>query len=350
MAPEPAGASRRSVAAPASASGSAAAPPTGESPWASPEACTAALERGEGLTRAANAARIGTWNIRWFPDGAPGKRPKHPRPTNIGWLACAIAWLGVDVLAVQELKAHPPARAALGRLLAELDRLTKGSWKAELDACKQEPIQHVGLLYDARRVRARGFTTVGALNPHGEACEKLLRPGLSGHFTFPGGLSTHVVSVHLKSGKQRRSIDLRRESLRSLAAARHEIEAALPDEDIIVAGDLNTMGCPRCSPEIEADLELEEAKAALSSLPSPFRLVPSTKTCSEYYKGRGTLLDHFVVSGEMKEVRPDARARVAGYCNDTACRVVPRRKMPRAHEELSDHCPVVLDVEDRDLR
>src|SRR5690606_40904374 len=65
----------------------------------SEEACDAALDD----LPAASAAglRVGSWNVRWFPNGSADVR-RHREASNVGWLACAIAALRLDVLAVQE--------------------------------------------------------------------------------------------------------------------------------------------------------------------------------------------------------------------------------------------------------
>ena len=92
-----------------------------------------------------------------------------------------------------------------------------------------------------------------------------------------------------------------------------------------------------------------ENELILAALDVPFRRVESGPACSEYYRGEGGLLDHFAVTRGMREVGPEARAHVEGYCAEVACARLPERHMPRAYEELSDHCPIVLEIADRDL-
>ena len=45
-------------------------------PWASAESCQRALAAGRRPARASGSVRIATWNLKWFPDGGPGRRPK----------------------------------------------------------------------------------------------------------------------------------------------------------------------------------------------------------------------------------------------------------------------------------
>jgi exonuclease III len=66
----------------------------------------------------------------------------------------------------------------------------------------------------------------------------------------------------------------------------------------------------------------------------------------EYFEGTGGTLDHVVVSTGMQEA--GATARVTGYCAVAGCANITG-PMPAAAERLSDHCPVVLEIQDRDL-
>jgi len=317
-------------------------PPSAEA-WQSPEQCQRALRFRP--ARQPGVARVGTWNIRWFPDGGPGKTPHATRATDLAWLACAIATLDVDLLAVQEFKTHARARAATRELLGLLDRFTGGAWQIELDDCPNVAGQHVGLLYDGRRVQRLSGRRFDALNPHGEACKNQLRPGQGGYFRFPGGLDLHVVSVHLKSGTQRRSLDLRRRTLDAFPEVRRSVRSDAPDDDLLILGDFNTMGCSACTPSISAAEEIDSVDRYLESV--GFRRVEPDRDCSEYYRGRGGLLDHLVVSESMAEA-PRWKARVAGYCRADACSAV-HGAMPPAYERLSDHCPLVAEFVDRDL-
>ena len=321
--------------------------PAGATAWSSPEACEAVLARGA-PARSAGTARIGSWNLRWFPDGGPGKHAKPGRETDLAWLSCTITLLGVDVLAVQEIKRYPAARERAASLVAELDRRTGGAWKLETDSCPEEPVQHVGFLWNTLRATASSLRDVAALNPHGGACDKGLRPGFAGVFRFRGGLDLHLVSVHLKSGGERRSHDLRQKSYAALSEVWRDAQAALADGDLAVLGDFNTMGCKKCSPDIEPSGELASLDQVLAALKPALRRVGSDQPCSEYYAGHGGLLDHVVVTTATKELAADRAVDVAGYCSEAACGRLKQRDMPLAYQHLSDHCPVVLDFADRD--
>lgn len=320
------------------------------SPWHSPEACRSALSHGKRKPRDPGVARIGTWNVRWFPDGVPGNgRDGSGKPTDLDWLSCAIAWLDTDVLVLEEVKSTPRAAEALAALTRSLDALSGGHHHVEVDRCPGAGRQSVAFLYDDRRVVARSFHNVDSLNPSGHACDEHLRPGFSGYFRFPGGGDLHVVAVHFKSGVETRAYGLRRASMAGLSAAYRDLEGTEADSDVLVTGDFNTMGCDDCSPKIRAEQEVATVSTEVTSVDPAFRRVGSDYACSEYYRGIGNLLDHFLVTRSMQEAPAGERSHVEGYCAEVSCSRLSQHQMPRAYEELSDHCPVVFDLEDRDL-
>jgi endonuclease/exonuclease/phosphatase family metal-dependent hydrolase len=261
-----------------------------------------------------------------------------------------VAWLEVDVLLVQEFKADVRARQNIAELERMIDGYTGGRWQTRLDDCPRTAGQHVGVLFDSKRVRAQHWQTFAALNPHGSACQDQLRPGFGAYFGFPGGLDLHVIGVHFKSGAQRRAFDLRQRSADGVVAAFRESNARAADSDAMIAGDFNTMGCTRCSPKVGAVEELAAFATRLESLSEPFRLVPASAACSHYFGARPTLLDHFAASARLNELPPGRQAQVLGDCADRECRALPKgERRGLVGERLSDHCPLVIELDDRDL-
>lgn len=332
---------RRSASPQAKKTAPAALP--GAALFASRSSCLDALARLE--PRAPGKARIASWNLRWFPDGVPGKGGQ-PTGIDLEWLACAIAGLRLDVVAVQEIKANRNAQRAAKALIARLDAHTKGAWRLELDHCPNPSGQHVGLLFDSARVRATSLHTYGALNPHGSACRKQLRPAFGAYLALPGGLDLHLLSVHLKSGRSRRDHELRRRSWSGLQAVVQTARRQHPDTDIVIAGDFNTMGCSRCAPPLAAEDELRQLDTLLAG--AALRRLPSNLPCSQYHRRGGTLLDHIAVASDMQEVPAGATTIVESYCAAANCSRLGR-PTPLAYQRLSDHCPVVLELSDADL-
>jgi endonuclease/exonuclease/phosphatase family metal-dependent hydrolase len=249
--------------------------------------------------------------------------------------------LDVDVLAVQEFKTLPRARERTNELLRELDRLTAGHWQAAFDDCPNEATQHTGLLWNASRATATALRTQGELNPHGEPCKDSLRPGYGAHFRFGGGQSAHVISVHYKSGTERRSHELRKSSFEAMAAATQRAQSLVPGADVIFAGDFNTMGCPKCSPSIAAHEERSSFGELLAR--AGLAWAAADLDCSEYFRGDGNLLDGFALS-RVAQAKLRAPAQVSGYCAVLGCRDDVKKGPTAARDALSDHCPLVLEL------
>lgn len=312
-------------------------------PWGGLEVCRAALGR-EPSARPARVARIGAWNLHWFPDGGPGNKPSA-NGSDLDWLACAIAWLRVDVLAVQEIKAGPRPRQALDELAARVSKLTGSRFRALLDDCPKASSQKVGLLYDERRAALGKHATLAELNPHGEPCKDQLRPGLAGHFRFPGGLDLTVVSTHLKSGGERRSYELRARSFQSFGAAAASALALTGDRDVLVIGDMNTMGCPGCSPAFTQAEELGAVDRTLAASTPPLRRLQASPGCTYSYSGDKSLLD-WAAAVDLTELPAGRAVVVSGYCAALGCSTTT--DPPRSLLKLSDHCPVLVDIDDLD--
>jgi endonuclease/exonuclease/phosphatase family metal-dependent hydrolase len=291
--------------------------------------------------------RIGTWNVRWFPYGASGRRDRA-RATDLGWLACAVASLEVDVLAVQEFVQDPGGRSALLDLRARLDALTAGRWREHLDDCPAGGFQHVGFLFDSTRVHLDAVRVLPALNPGKSACDRSLRPGLGAYARFVGGPDLHLVAVHLDSGISERDFNHRARSVDALDRVLPQLARAAPDRDLLVLGDFNTMGCKDCAPRVAMDAEIAHLDARLRALSLTRLAAPVGHACSQYYRGKAGSLDHIVARAGMEELARDAKVEVHGPCRDLACGAAAAGEDVDAWEHLSDHCPVVLELRPRD--
>jgi endonuclease/exonuclease/phosphatase family metal-dependent hydrolase len=308
------------------------------SPFFSRAACEARSPRS--LRAAKRGPRIGSWNIRWFPFGTKdGSDPE--RRTDLRWLACAIASLDVDVLAVQEMVQNPEGRGALLDLLADLDARTSGHWRAELDECPGSGRQHVGFLFDTSRVQVSEVSEVAALNPGRSACDRNLRPGFGLRARFSGGADVELVSVHLDSGITARDFANRRRSVARIADVHAVLRTRAGGPELLVLGDFNSMGCKDCVPSVDAETEISGLDAELAPMEMQRLPLPRGHACTQYQRGRPGVLDHVVapVQGGLP-----ARVEVYGPCRDLGCMEPPRGQHPEALERLSDHCPLVVEL------
>lgn len=305
------------------------------SPSATLSACRKALSRVPPSKDRAKV-RVVSWNVRWFPDGKPGRK-RAKAGTDLDWMACHLALLDADVVALQEFKTLPRAKQSLDELLEKVGQVTSRRYVSYFDDCPRGATQHVGMLVDSTRVSVQNASTVGQLNPHGEACKDSLRPGLAVDVKLPSGDPARIVSLHLKSGTGRRSFELRKETWERMA--RYVQAAEVP---LLFAGDFNTMGCPRCSPSVSAGDELAALSQQLRR--AGLDLLEVEPACSHYFRGKAGLLDGFALSRTFAPGNDDPpTARAGGPCAALECADAPFNRLGYARE-LSDHCPLLLDL------
>lgn len=287
--------------------------------------------------------RIATWNVRWFPYGTSRESGEQPG-TDIAWLACAIATLDIDVLAVQEFVQDPGGQRALRELNAHLDRWTGGRHRAALDACPGNGFQHVGFIYDESRVQLSGARALRALNPGRSACDRGLRPGFGAYARFDSGPDLHLVGVHLDSGQEPRDFGHRQRFGAAIGGVKDELSRAESDADLLVLGDFNSMGCSACTPQVSAPGELAGLSAALEERALVRIPLPAERSCTHYYRGEAAALDHVVAARGMDELPDGARVEVHGPCAELGCERIARSASFAAFERLSDHCPLVIEL------
>jgi len=118
----------------------------------------------------------------------------------------------------------------------------------------------------------------------------------------------------------------------------------MPDADPVILGDFNTMGAEgRMGP---AD-EIAPFEETIRAEAPGFRLLTPALKCTEYFNGHCGWLDHIVVSQAMLEAR-GAEACVTGYCA-LAGALRLSDAMPAAYHRISNDCPAVVEIENRDL-
>jgi endonuclease/exonuclease/phosphatase family metal-dependent hydrolase len=302
-----------------------------------------AAELPPGPPRAGNL-RLAAWNIRNFPYD---DRPQYPdlgyfRHTNICDLEQVLKGLDADVLGVEEIR--EPQR---------FERILRASgkgreYRAVFSAGGGRWGQHVGIAWDQERLRL-------AAQPQEVkevALDDTLRPALAAYLrsTHPDGVDLTVVEVHLRAGP--RGYDERLEQYRRLATWVNGWVQKVGDEDVVVQGDFNTTGPPGGT---AAD-ELAAADQILGG--AGLRRLVNTTGCSEYWEGPGKpdgvqipgLLDQVYVRG-LQELDRDVPLQSWLHCFLAGCQQLISRP---GHEDgtfwdVSDHCPLTYQIEDKDL-
>ena len=317
-------------------------------PWSTPEACESLLAQGHRHGRTLGTARLATWNVRWFPDGAPGHAVAPSRATDLNWFSCVIAWLDVDAIALQEVKADALSLSKLDGVVDSLNRRTAGKWAYRLDECPSTSGQHVAWLYDGKRVKESFALQYAAVNPHAGACTGHLRPGFGMTFKFEGGLDLHAISVHLKSGVSERDLRLRKQSWAALPGIAASETRRSNDPNLLILGDFNSMGCQKCETAVDSESEIAELDQQLGLGELHLQRMTTDLGCSHYFQRKPAQIDHILVTTDTRALAPSAQVTVEGYCKELHCRHYAG-KDPNAYRHLSDHCPLVVELVDRDL-
>ena len=289
--------------------------------WSSQVECQTVVEAGGRMADGTDRLRIATWNIRWFPDR-----------TDLEWLACTLAWMNVDVVAVQKFKATREAYDALDAVTDSLGAYVGGNWRLDLQDCGGEERQHVEFLWNANRV---SFTITmdrwrmngAAEHGNGSDCDGNLRRRRSAYATVSGGVDLHLVSVHLDSGANDRDYNHKGIAIERINEMYDVLQTDVSDSDVMILGDFNTMG----TNTVAAADEIADFRRNVARLPTPFVVLTPDLECSEYYKGKCGLLDHFALSTALaKGEAQGSIAVVTGYCKVELGRDLDPDDMPAA--------------------
>ncbi len=314
--------------------------------WKSPTHCNHVVKDGGRMALSnPGTPRVGTWNIRWFPYGSPPNQPsRSAASTDLEWLACTLVWMQPDILMVQESLTTLKARQAWDRILTTLERDTGDSWRWAVQQCGKPDSHHVGVLWNASRVTLSGIQSLWPFNSKARSarnpCEGGLRPGHYArvHSKRSPGMDFHLIGLHLKSGPTVSAVEARHRALNRIdtTVARFLEE----DRDVIILGDLNTIGAGDIH---SRKSELKYIRRMVAKETPGFDDLVLEPRCSHYFRGRGGWLDHALVAKTMAAASTPS-ARVTGYCAVAGCRRITG-DYPLAYRRLSDHCPVIIEIE-----
>jgi endonuclease/exonuclease/phosphatase family metal-dependent hydrolase len=319
--------------------------------WDDPARCLEAVGRGQRLSRAQHRVRLATWSLRYFPDGqAKGRR--DATATDVPWVACTLAWLDADLVALQSVELTPAGQRGLDEVVATLNRLSGGRWRWLPDACPVAERPHLVLLVREDRLQLSLVTTHPQTDPTqsptGTAeCPGYLQPTLAAYVqSRGGGADFHFLTTALAPGTGERECAQRQQAWMGLQRVREERTAGRPDDDVILAADFNARGCPRRGLGDDR-AELAVLEKALAGLVPPWTVPDRVEACSAFVRGgEPVTLDLFAATAATNEAR-GVSARAVGLCAAARCRPISA-EVTFALQHLSDHCPVVFDLLDRD--
>ncbi len=320
-----------------------------EAVWSNQAGCETSLSQGHRMALPSKTTvRLGTWNVRWFPIGsAPDDQHGQGEATNLNWLTCTLIWMSLDVIAVQEILATSEATKALNSVIGTLSKKTGDTWKWYRQPCGRPEDHHIAILWNESRVALSNFESLWEFNAKADSprkpCTYGLRPGqyVQVRSRVPKGADFHLIAVHLKSGPNVFALEERQKALNRIDRAVKPLLDS--DQDVVILGDFNTMGAGDWHSQKS---ELKYVRRMVGKEKPGFDDLPLTPQCSHYFRGRGGWLDHVLVTKSMKEVNVST-AHVTGYCALSDCQRI-KGNYPQAYRSLSDHCPVVVEIQNRD--
>jgi endonuclease/exonuclease/phosphatase family metal-dependent hydrolase len=247
--------------------------------------------------------RVATFNIENY--------PKSERQEEGAF--ALLKELQVSAVAVQEITEPRRFRKAARRRLGR-------KWRFAYP--RNGPVHRIGVLYDRRVFKLESTRTYdetvidGAGKP---AFEARLKPQA-------GGRVVRMIAVHLKAGGEPSSVAMRQRQLRALRPVL--VKAVTSKDRVYLLGDFNAT-----SPEDRVEIA---SLAQASRLDWSSRELP----CSSYWNRNdgcvGSPLDHVVA------MEPPSSVAARGPCETEGC--ARRDRCPVFHAEVSDHCPVTVEL------
>lgn len=262
----------------------------------------------------ADAVRVGTFNIRVFPEAG----------TDADKVGARIAELDADAFAVQEIADLEQFEAVLAAASAD-----SGRWwvMASTHYCAYDRL-NLGVVYDASRwqlVGVRDFATP-------KSCRAGHPTTFLAVLQAADGSRIGVMSTHLQAGDEPRHHRRRRQQWKHLMRSYLEAEADF-EVEIALGGDFNSTGW-ESNHEGERDfIERTLSRAGLYAATGDI-------DCTMYWRPGNSrayqpaVLDHILV----RPWTPWAAAEPLGMCREHRCK--PQDELAEWHT-VSDHCPVV---------
>lgn len=262
---------------------------------------------------------LGSFNIRMFPNP----------DTDLDQVVRAIVELDADAFAVQEIVDPLAFQTVLDRASASAGRHYQVALETALCPRRRGNI-HVGVVHDRDKLTLLESRLLGEFT-----CPKGQPSGMLALLRATDGRRLALASVHFTAGDARAQREERAAQWTWLAAALPDLHAEL-DAPVLVAGDFNSTGYL-----VEHDPERRFIDNLVAR--HDLQLPTASLACSMYWKPKTphyepSLLDHFLAPRELALGEPEA----LGMCAELAC--APQKDRPAAWQNISDHCPIRIEL------
>ena len=272
------------------------------------------------VSKSVFAISISTYNIRNFDSNSPFS-------TDVDNLVEIIKSLDSEIMVFQEIV----DTAGFKNLIT---RNTKFQ-KVTFSSCGGFGRQKLALTYDTRKYRFLKLIEDTGFSKS-ISCNKGVRPLLKVKLrSIQDKTDFWVLIAHFKAGASSRDVAFRKKQFSLLTKTISNLE------NYIILGDLNTT---RIDSSVgDYYFEFVEKNSLLSSA--------NSIQCTSYWSGGisdglfyPSKLDHILVSTKLKSIYGSHKFSTHSHCKKVKCSVSNARELGSSFENVSDHCPIKLDL------
>lgn len=285
--------------------------------------------------------RVASYNIRNFDYDV-----RSHTPTNKLHLVKLISEMQADLIAVQEINQKEEFENMITKNFA-------GSYKAKLSECGGANDQKLGFIYNTNKLSLIEFKEdLRTVNPNYNNQNQEQEQGLcyTGSRPLAIGIFQNKVTnekivgiaVHLKAGGRPSNIRKR--------FKQHEVISTIVKEfqkngflNVVVMGDFNS------TEYINKGEEFERFKESVQTM----NMADAAKDlkCSAYWWGGSrdskqhpSALDHILISNNLLN-GTTPKLHSYGHCKKLNCKTTLEEDMGVSFDEVSDHCPILAEIE-----
>jgi endonuclease/exonuclease/phosphatase family metal-dependent hydrolase len=285
--------------------------------------------------------RVASYNIRNFDYDV-----RSHTPTNKLHLVKMINEMQADIIAVQEINEKEEFKNMITKNFA-------GSYKAKLSECGGANDQKLGFIYNTNKLSLLEFKEdLRTVNPNYNNQNQEQEQGLcyTGSRPLAIGIFKNnttnekivAIAVHLKAGGRPSNIRKR--------FKQHKVISTIVNEfhkngfmNVIVMGDFNS------TEYIYKGEEFERFKESVQAMD----MADAAKDlkCSAYWWGGSrdskqhpSALDHILISNNLLN-GTTPKLHSYGHCKKLNCKTTLEENMGVSFDEVSDHCPILAEIE-----
>lgn len=285
----------------------------------------------------AGQIKVATYNIRNF-----DYDQRSRTPTNKNELKKILESINFDLLAVQEIGKTNHFKNYIARHFPQ-------KYQTFLSQCGGSNDQHLGFVVDLSKFKIIEFredkrtVDVSSKARTNESClQRGSRPvAILKALHRASGQRIAVLSVHLKAGGNARSVSKRFRQIARILELKEELKNNGYNK-IVILGDFNTTEFLNRDRSLQQRFEDHLTRAKMKN---------QTKIvqCTSYWWGNRddnyyypSQLDHIITSNNIESSK---RPRVYGHCKQLDCRASHEDGMQVSFNEVSDHCPLAIELE-----